>query len=123
MTKPLDYLLLLLMPALLSAGQFLFKRAANAVDAGSLSGFVLSLLRNPHFWIALFVYGAATLLWMLVLSRVSLSRAMPFVALTFVIVPLAGAAFFDERLNPLYWIGVLTILAGLYVTVAASRPA
>ena len=82
---------------LVSVGQMLFKRTADGVAAYSLSRFLDSLLGSPHFRAALCVYGAATLLWVLVLSRVPLGRAMPFVALTFVIVPAVGAAFFGER--------------------------
>ena len=121
--KPADYFYLLLAPVLLSAGQVLFKKTADAAITHSLSRFLGSLLASPHFWAALFIYGAATLLWVFTLSRVPLGRAIPFVALTFVIVPLIGAAFFGERLNILYWLGVFIILVGVSVTVAAQGAA
>ena len=121
--KTADYFYLLLAPVLLSAGQVLFKKTANAAVTHSLSRFLGSLLASPHFWAALFIYGAATLLWVFTLSRVPLGRAMPFVALTFVTVPLIGTAFFGERLNLLYWLGVLIILVGVSVTVAAQGAA
>ena len=121
--KPADYFYLLLAPVLLSAGQVLFKKTADAAVTHSLSRFLGSLLASPHFWAALFIYGAATFLWIFALSRVPLSRAMPFVALTFIIVPAIGAAFFGERLNLLYWLGVLIILVGVSVTVAAQGAA
>ena len=87
----------------------------------SLVRFVGSLLVNPYFWIALFIYGAATVLWVFTLSRVPLSRAMPFVALTFAIVPVVSVVALGEKLNLAYWIGVAIIAAGVYVTVAALR--
>lgn len=87
----------------------------------SLVRFIGSLLVNPYFWIALFIYGAATVLWVFTLSRVPLSRAMPFVALTFAIVPIVSVVALGERLNLAYWIGVAIIAAGVYVTVAALR--
>ena len=121
--KPADYFYLVLAPVLLSVGQMLFKRTADGVSAHSLSRFLGSLLGSPHFWAALCVYGAATLLWVLVLSRVPLGRAMPFVALTFVIVPAVGAAFFGERLNFMYWLGVCVIVIGVCMTVAAQAAA
>ncbi len=61
--KPADYFYLLLAPVLLSAGQVLFKKTADAAVTHSLSRFLGSLLASPHFWTALFIYGAATLLW------------------------------------------------------------
>ncbi len=118
--KPVDYLYLVLTPVLLSAGQILFRKTADGIAAHSLSRFLGSLLGSPHFWAALCVYGAATLLWVFVLSRVPLVRAMPFIALTFVIVPAIGAAFFGERLNLVYWIGVCAIVIGVCITVAAQ---
>ena len=121
--KPADYFYLLLVPVLLSAGQVLFKKTADAAVTHSLSRFLGSLLASPHFWAALFVYGAATLLWVFTLSRVPLGRAMPFVALTFVIVPLIGAAYFGERLNVMYWLGVCVIVIGVCMTVAAQAAA
>ena len=87
----------------------------------SLVRFIGSLLVNPYFWIALFIYGTATVLWVFTLSRVPLSRAMPFVALTFAIVPIVSVVALGERLNLAYWIGVAIIAAGVYVTVAALR--
>lgn len=87
----------------------------------SLVRFIGSLLVNPYFWVALFIYGAATVLWVFTLSRVPLSRAMPFVALTFAIVPIVSVFALGERLNLAYWIGVAIIAAGVYVTVAALR--
>ena len=119
--RPIDLLLLLLTPLLLSAGQFLFKKTAAGLEARSLAEFLTSLLTSPWFWAALTVYGAATLLWVFALSRVPLTGAMPFVALTFVIVPAIGAAFLGERLNLTYWLGVTLIIAGVFATVAALR--
>ena len=119
--RPVDYLPLLAVPLLLSAGQALFKKTAEGLDARSLVGFIASLLAAPYFWAALIVYGAATLLWVFALSRAPLAVAMPFVALTFVIVPALGALLFGERLTPMYWVGVAVIVAGVCLTMAA-RP-
>ncbi len=114
---PIDYLCLILVPLMLSTGQFLFKKTSEALVVNSLPRFMGSLLATPLFWAALFIYGAATLLWMFVLSRVPLSRAMPFVALTFVIVPIISTVFLGERLSFMYWIGLLAIVVGVVVTV------
>ena len=117
----IDYLCLLLTPALLSAGQFLFKKSADSAVADSVPHFIDSLLVTPYFWAALAIYGATTVLWLFVLSRVPLSSAMPFVALTFVIIPIIGAVVLGEKLNFLYWFGTALIVAGVYTTVTALR--
>lgn len=117
----IDYLCLLLTPALLSTGQLLFKRSADSAVADSAPHFLGSLLVTPYFWAALAIYGATTVLWVFVLSRVPLSSAMPFVALTFVIIPIIGVVVLGEKLNFLYWFGVALIVAGVYTTVTALR--
>ena len=109
------------MPALLSAGQFFFKKSSGSLAVDSLPRLVGSLLVNPYFWIALFIYAAATVLWVFILSRVPLSRAMPFVALTFAIVPIVSVVALGEKLNLAYWIGVAVIAVGVYMTVVALR--
>ncbi len=119
MMKPVDYFYLLLLPLLLSSGQFFFKKTAESAVVHSFSRFVVSVLASPHFWSALLIYGAATFLWLFILSRVPLSKAILFAALTFVIVPLIGAAFFGEQLRLAYWAGVLLIMVGVYISVAA----
>ena len=43
--------------------------------------------------------------------------------LTFVIVPAVGAAYFGERLNFMYWLGVCVIVIGVCMTVAAQTAA
>ena len=68
---------------------------------------------------ALFVYGTATLLWIVLLQRVPLSRAYPFAALGFVLVPLASAWLFGERISVPYVLGAAFVIVGI-VTIGAS---
>lgn len=116
-----DYLFLILAPTLISIGQVLVKRAAGSLVTDSAFHFVRSLLASPYFWAALVVYSTSTVLWLFALTRVPLSRAMPFAALTFVIVPIISVLTLGEKLNVLFWVGVAIILTGVYVTVAALR--
>ena len=114
-----DYLYLMLMPILLSIGQVLFKKTASVLVVDSAWRFLASILTSPWLWAALFVYGAGTLLWVFVLSRVELGRAIPFVALTFIIVPAVSTVLFNERFTPMYWVGILVIAAGVCITVSS----
>ena len=120
--RPVDYLPLLAVPLLLSAGQALFKKTAEGLDARSFAGFIASLLAAPYF-----LGRAHRLRGRDAASGSSPCRArrwpvaMPFVALTFVIVPALGALLFGERLTPMYWVGVAVIVAGVCLTMAA-RP-
>ncbi len=105
---------------MLAAGQTLFKFSALGMGTkGASPASFLSLLAMPVFWAALVLYGFATLLWIYILQQVPLSRAYPFAALGFVIVPVLSVLFFSERLNVTYALGALLIVAGVVVTARA----
>lgn len=100
---------------LLAAGQFMFKFAAqNSPNLSSLQGFI-GLALSPWLWIALTLYGAATVLWIFILQRIPLSLAYPFSALGFIIVPLGAWLVFHEPLTLRYGLGMALILGGLIV--------
>jgi len=104
--------LLLLMVLVISVGQVLFKLVSLSVTELSISG-LLALLLNPYFIIAVGNYAVSTVLWVLILRTTDLSKAYPFVALSFVLVPAAGLIFFGEQLSFGLVCGMALILAGI----------
>ena len=108
---------------LLSAGQILFKKVAHLpAPLASIPG-MTALLANVWFWLALALYGVATLLWIMILQKVPLSLAYPFAALGFVIVPLASWLLMGETLSPLYCAGIALIIAGILVVAFSASGA
>ena len=106
-------------PVAIAAGQILFKRAATQIGSAEGTSWVLEVARLPTMWLALALYGAATLLWVRILTTVPLSRAYPFMALAFVLVPAASYVFFNESLTLRYAIGTALIIAGVIVVARA----
>jgi drug/metabolite transporter (DMT)-like permease len=105
---------------MLAAGQILFKRAAGFLVLGEgLPRLLLSLL-SFHMAVALAVYGVATLLWVVLLHSIPLSRAYPFVALAFALVPLAAWAFFGETISLRYIAGLALMGLALYLITTAT---
>jgi drug/metabolite transporter (DMT)-like permease len=106
---------------ILSAGQLLFKltaiRSPMLVSVADLR----HLLQDPLLWLALLLYGAATLLWIFVLQRIALIHAYPFAALGFVLVPVGASIFFGERLSIGVLVGSGLIVTGICVTAMSSR--
>ena len=106
---------------MIAAGQLLFKLSTNAMKAQGIEG-----LLNPRAMailaIALVVYGAATIGWVLVLRQAPLNRVYPLMALAFVLVPLGSRLFLGEALAPQYWGGVALLVAGL-VLIGRTAPA
>lgn len=108
--------LLLTVAVCLSVGQLLFKRAGLALQGRPLADGVWTLATLPSFYLALAIYGAATVLWIFVLSRVPLIEAYPWIAAATVAVPLIGWFYYGERVGPLFWAGLVLIIAGLLLT-------
>jgi drug/metabolite transporter (DMT)-like permease len=59
----------------------------------------------------IFVFSAG--IWLLVLSRVSLSFAYPFVSLTYVIIVVFDRVVLNEPVSPLRWTGVFVVIFGI----------
>ena len=100
---------------LLAVGQVLFKLAGREVVLVRQWSDIAGLFATPWLWVALVVYGGATLLWIVLLQRVPLSRAYPFAALGFVLVPAASAWLFGERITLPYVLGAALVVVGILV--------
>jgi undecaprenyl phosphate-alpha-L-ara4N flippase subunit ArnE len=81
----------------------------------------LSLLRSPWFMGGLAAYGFSVLTWLFVLKRVPLAVAAPFVALVYVLVPLASRVLFADSVTPKMWLGMVLIVCGVTL-VAEGAP-
>lgn len=97
------------------AGQILFKlTAASLVNTSRL----WQVFVSPTLLLGLGIYGLATIAWIMQLRHIDLSRAYPFMALSFVLVPLASVLFLKEAVDGRYWVGVGFIVSGIVLTVA-----
>lgn len=98
----------------IAVGQLLFKRAGIALEAaGTWMSFKVWLIVGG----AMAIYGVATLLWISLLRHVDLSKAYLFMALSFLIVPLASYLVFDEAITTGYFVGAALVIAGLLVAI------
>lgn len=101
---------------LMATGQILFKITAGKIPLGLSADTLSAIVRVPQFWIAMFLYGSATILWILILQKVPLSRAYMVMALAFVLVPGVAAVFFGEHLSWRFMAGAAMIMAGVVLT-------
>ncbi len=106
-------LVILACVVIMTTGQILFKQVAlNYNRIGTIADWgVLGILL-----LAAAMYAASTGLWVWALRTVELSKAYPYFALGFVLVPLFGAWMFNEILTGRYAIGVALIVAGVILT-------
>ncbi|MBV8168815.1 MAG: EamA family transporter [Alphaproteobacteria bacterium] len=101
---------------LLATGQILFKRAAESGPPLRGLAEIVGLAGNLYVWSALLVYGFATLYWIYLLQQVPLTRAYPFAALSFVLVPLFAWLIFGDAVTLRYAGGVALIVLGVYLS-------
>jgi drug/metabolite transporter (DMT)-like permease len=104
---------------LLNGGAQLLLRKAALSGAAPTSP--LSLISNPWFVTGIAAYAVSVLTWLFVLKRVPLAVAAPFVALVYVLVPLASRTVFGDQIHPRMWLGMFLVTVG--VTLIAQGPA
>lgn len=113
----LHYLVVVLCVVGIAAGQLLFKACAMAYVA---AGDRISPAVVGYMFAAMALYGVTSLVWVLLLRHVELGRIYPFMALAFVLVPLASHLMFGEKFSPAYFAGVALIMSGLLLITRSS---
>jgi multidrug transporter EmrE-like cation transporter len=111
-------LLLLVVSLVATLSQILMKLAARTwVDVGTL----VSPRVVASLFIALSVALAGQLLWLYVLKTAPLSTSYAFLALVFLLVPIAGTFFFEEDLSAAHIVSIAFIVIGVAIQGFASR--
>lgn len=118
-----NYVWLAVFATMLASGQLFFKKVGLLMRGKPLHEGLVAIALSSDLYAALALYGAATMLWIWILSRVSLSQAYPWVALAMGLVPVMAAMVFHERVGALYWLGIALVMAGVFVTQIASPSA
>ncbi|MBA3363690.1 MAG: hypothetical protein ACR2L4_03260 [Actinomycetota bacterium] len=81
-----------------------------------------AIVTTPAIWAGLIVFGLSAVVWIVVLSRTSLSFAYPFASLTYVLILMADRFVLDQEVPGLRYAGVAFIVVGI-VLVAQTRHA
>src|SRR5215813_136781 len=106
--------------ALSSTGQLLMKlgmtsgRVQAALASTPFEALIAVVTTLPVFG-GLCCYGLASVLWLLVLARIDLALAYPFVGLNFLLIMLAGYFFPGEHLGLLRIFGATLVGFGIYL--------
>ena len=86
---------------------------------GSLIGELLKLILNPYIFSGLVLYGISTVVWLIALSKTTLSFVFPITALKFVLVMLSARIVFLEPIPTLRYLGILLICIGFLLSSIA----
>jgi drug/metabolite transporter (DMT)-like permease len=111
------------------AGQLTLKSAMNRVgrigaDELTAPGATLgAAAREPLLWLGLVLFGISATFWLVVLSRVPLSVAYPFVGLSYVAIVAFARIVLGEQVPLLRWAGVLVVAVGIAIVGLSFRGA
>jgi multidrug transporter EmrE-like cation transporter len=116
---------LIIFSVVLSAlAQIALKAGVNSASieqglARGLPDLLLDLVSSPFVLFGLFLYFGSAAVWLIVLSKVDVSFAYPFVALGIVLTALLGRMFFGDPFNAAKLLGTFLIVAGVAVLAKA----
>jgi multidrug transporter EmrE-like cation transporter len=85
------------------------------VDFSNFTRLIWTMLTNLYLWFAMICYGVSIILWMIVLSKVEVSYAYPFLSIGYVVASMAGYYFFNESLSLIRVMGIIVICIGVYL--------
>ena len=100
-------------------GQLLIKKGLNRLGIVSFSSNVirtyLRIFLSPYVISGIVTYILSMFLWLYSLTKVDLSFAYPFLALSYTLILVFSRIFLHERISPLRIIGVFVICLGVLV--------
>ncbi len=113
--------LILISVALAALAQLTLKHGMNQVThQGEIplslrdpAGLIKRVMLNASVWAGLLTFVLSASVWLIVLSRTSLSFAYPFASLTYVLILLFDRLVLNEPISGLRYGGVALIIGGL----------
>lgn len=103
----------------------LVQTGINSIGFGNLAEFISRNAASSLVWLGIFVYTVNFFLWIVILSRVDLSVAMPVGSTSYLTAPFMAMIFLNEKVGLLRWAGILLIILGIHFVSqsAQSHPA
>ena len=90
------------------------KIAISTITLSNMGEFCAKGISSPLIWLGMIVYTVNFFIWIIVLSRVDLSVAVPVCSFSYIFVPILSIVFLGEMVNPLRWLGIIVIITGIY---------
>jgi multidrug transporter EmrE-like cation transporter len=125
--KQIDLSLILLSVFLSASAQLAMKVGVNSANASSSAHAsaaaidrLLAFATSPLLILGLALYAGSAAFWIVVLSRVDLSLAYPFVGLGFILTSAAGFLLLGEAVSPARIFGTGLIAVGAYLVARSA---
>ncbi|MCX5678658.1 MAG: EamA family transporter [Candidatus Omnitrophica bacterium] len=100
----------------------LIKTGIDNINFGNIAEFAARNISSPLVWLGIFVFILNFFVWIIILSRVDLSIAMPVGSTSYIFVPIAAMIFLHEHVGILRWAGILLIVLGIHFVSQSRKP-
>ena len=122
----LSFLIIILVAATAAMAHILLKMGMNEIgeinydSIKSPSVLIRRLLTTNALLLAIPLYAVSSMGWLIVLSRMNLSVAYPFLASLYIFLPVLSMVFLSESLTLQHWVGILVIGIGVGIVLSAG---
>lgn len=113
-------IVLILVSVLLNCAAQLLMRKGMMIngEVGGIQALLSDLpgmLTNLYLWGSMFCYAISIVMWMMVLSKVEVSYAYPFLSIGYVLSAVVGYFLFQENVTPVRVAGIIVICVGVFL--------
>ena len=108
------YALLGINMILLLTGQILWKLGVCDLKSITVQS-LLACILSPLILSGLVLYGIATIIWLILLSREQFSIIYPLQSLSYILGVVAASTLFKEQIPLTRWLGVIVIIIGAFL--------
>ena len=86
----------------------------DIVTFSNLFDFISRNTSSPLVWVGLFFYAVSFFAWIVVLTQVDLSIALPLGSTSYILIPSMAMFFLHETISPIRWLGIFLIIGGIH---------
>ena len=122
----ISFLIIIAVAATAATAHILLKIGMNEVgeiNAESIKApgkLIGQLISTPAILAAIPVYAISNIGWLIVLSRLNLSVAYPFLASLYIFLPILSMIFLSETMSVQHWAGIVVIGIGVGIVLGAG---
>ncbi len=91
------------------------------IGLGNIAEFAVKGATSPLVWLGVVVFILNFFVWIVILSRVDLSIAMPVGSTSYIFVPIVAMIFLHEHVSLLRWVGIALIVCGIHFVSQSSK--
>lgn len=116
----INFIMILIGVLLNAIAQLLLKKGMLLIgniqiDLASIIDMIPKIFMNIYIWGGMLCYAVSVLIWLIVLSRVEVSYAYPFLSIGYIVTAVIGYFFLGEAMGIFKIAGIAVICLGIVI--------